>query len=215
MGRIKQQVKSYAIKGILIIGIPVIVLGGVIGATINSAGATYDDGLTNYSSTENCIVKTNEPGALTALSKSQLKTAIETCYSGQEQANMLSVLDDLVSVQSEKNVNAAFMLAVTHIESSGGTAWDNIADWTHNWMSVSWGAAWNGASGQTYTGHHEWCCYSSFNEAIQKFGVYITDSSYYFKAGKYTIDEIAPTYCNADWGESIKSEINKIYSSLM
>ena len=45
------------------------------------------------------------------------------------------------------------------------------------------------------------------------FGNVIANGSYYFQAGKYSVLEIAPTYCNAAWGEKIIAAMTRIYSA--
>ena len=196
----------------------VIIIGGIAMGLADSGGTTtaYADGASysDYVNLGDYIVKTDEEGAIPALSKGQMETAIKSCYSGQAQKNMLSVMNELMSVQSNDKVNAAFMIAITQVESSGGTAWDAIDSSTHNWMSVSWGSQWNGDSGKTYTTHHVWCCYESFNEAIKKFGVYMTQSPYYFQNNRINVDDISVPYCDSNWATSVKKELDKMYAAV-
>lgn len=158
------------------------------------------------------VVKTDAVNALPTLTKEQLETAIKATYSGQAQANLIGCLDQLMSIQTDDKVNPIFAIAVTQIESSCGTNWDAIAPWTHNWMSVSY---WGGTiSGPAYTnGKYDWCTYNSFNDAIYDFGKYISTSSHYFTKNKYSIMEIAPTYCNTTWGTSITNAVTKLYAN--
>ena len=217
MGKFFQKIKGKLISIGAGIGLTFILIMGFFAGvmeTESTSSATYSGSYSDYVNLGDYIVKTDEEDAMPALSKSQLETAIKACYSGQGQKNMLSVLDDLISVQSNDKVNAAFMVAITQVESSGGTAWDAIDSSTYNWMSVSWGSLWNGDSGKTYTTHHVWCCYSSFNEAIKKFGVYMTQSDYYFKNNRFNVDDISVPYCDSNWATSVKREIDKMYSAV-
>lgn len=140
------------------------------------------------------------------LSKEQLEEAIKKTYKGNTQKNLLSCLDDFMYIQEDNKVNAVFATAVTIIESSGGTNWAAIDSSTYNWYSIK--GSYNGNS------QNGWRSYSSFNEATRDFGDLIANGQYYFKAGKYTVKSIAPTYCNEEWGNSVVSEMTKIYNSI-
>lgn len=147
------------------------------------------------------------------LEKQQLEEAIKKSYKGNTQKNLLSCLDDFMYIQENNKVNAVFATAVTIIESSGGTNWAAIDPSTYNWMSVSY---WTGSTCTTTqkNGKYTWCGYDSFQHATKDFGAYIATSSHYFKAGKYTVTAIAPTYFNEEWGNSVISEMTKIYNSI-
>lgn len=140
------------------------------------------------------------------LTKEQLEEAIKGSYKGDAQKNLLSCVDDFIYIQDNNKVNAVFAVAVTIIESSGGTNWAAIDPSTYNWYSIK--GSYNGNS------QNGWRAYSSFNEATRDFGDLIANGAYYFKAGKYTVKAIAPTYCNEEWGNSVVSEMTKIYNSI-
>ena len=146
------------------------------------------------------VIDTSKSDSKLVLTKSQLEEAIKKTYSGQVQANLLSCLDDFMEIQNNNNVNSVFAVAVAIIESSGGTNWAAIDPSTYNMYSIKGGSGWRS--------------YSSFNEAVDDFGDLIANGSYYFQQGKYTVTEIAPTYCNEAWGTSVVSEMNKLYKSL-
>lgn len=115
-------------------------------------------------------------------------------YDGNIYDNAQAFLD----MQEKYGVNAVFAACVTIAESGGGTGWDAIPSSTYNWFSIS--GSHNGKS--VYT-NRQWCAYDSFADAVDHFGELISSSSYYFQAGRKTISEIAPTYCNADWGVKV------------
>ena len=142
-----------------------------------------------------------------------LKSALEATYSGQTRENLVNEVDSFLEMQYTYSVNAVFAVAVTIIESSGGTNWAAIAPETHNWMSLT-----GSYNGQTYRNPNSsntrtWRVYPSFREATLDFGDLIANSSYYFKNGKYTVNTIAPTYCDAAWGTKVNSEMTKIFNA--
>lgn len=142
-----------------------------------------------------------------------LATIDKMGYSNKAKTNLKGAIDSFIKIQNENKVNAVFAIAVTIVESSGGTAWAAIAPHTHNWMSVT-----GSYNGQTYKNPasknpRSWRVYPSFSVATEDFGNLIANGSYYFKAGKYTVRTIAETYCNASWGESIMSEMSKFYNA--
>lgn len=139
------------------------------------------------------------------LDSKKLKTAISKTYSGQAKNNLLNNLDYFLKIQENNNVNAVFAIAVATIESSAGTNWAAINSSTYNWFSIK----------GSYKGEADgvWRKYPNFGEAVEDFGDLIANGSYYFKAGKYTVSEIAPTYCNEEWGNSVISQMTKIYNN--
>ena len=144
------------------------------------------------------------------LTKDQLTDAIEKTYPGEPleetRKNLLSCVDDFIYIQENNKVNAVFAVAVTIIESSGGTNWVAIDPSTYNWYSIK--GSYNGNS------NNGWRVYSSFNESVRDFGNLIANGSYYFKTGKFTVSTIAPTYCNETWGNNVIAEMTKIYNSI-
>ena len=121
---------------------------------------------------------------------------------------MNSAVDAFISIQTTYKVNGVFAMAVTKIESTCGTAWAAIDSSTYNWFSIS-----GSYKGQSYHSNRDWRKYSSFSEATRDFGDLIANESFYFKAGKYTVKEIAPTYCNEEWGDSVVSYMKEIYTA--
>lgn len=161
---------------------------------------------TNSYSGSDYIVNTSMSDSNLVLTKDQLEKAIKNSYRGNTQKNLLSCVDDFMYIQENNKVNAVFAAAATIIKSSGGTNWAAIDSSTYNWYSIK--GSYNGNS------KNGWRAYSSFNEATRDFGDLIANSAYYFKAGKYTVTAIAPTYCNEEWGNSVVSEMTKIYNSI-
>ena len=98
-----------------------------------------------------------------------LRKAIETLYYGDARINLINEIPSFLEMQEQYNVNAVFAIAVTIIESSGGTNWAAIAPYTHNWMSVT-----GSYNGQTYRNPNSsnprtWRVYPSFREATLDF----------------------------------------------
>lgn len=117
-------------------------------------------------------------------------------------------------MQQEYNVNAVFAASVCIIESSAGTNGILVGGgngYPYNMFSIQ---GWSGSISSdrfswTNSAGSNWMAYDSFEQAILDFGNYIANSSHYIKAGKYTISEIAPTYCNAGWGVSVSEEMTR------
>lgn len=160
---------------------------------------TYQYSGTNY------IVHTTLSANDIVLDKDKLKAAITKSYSGNAQKNLLSCIDEFINIQKDKKVNAVFAIAVTTIESSNGTNWNAIDPSTYNWFSIK-----GSYNGQSYNG---WKKYSSFNVAVEDFGNLI-NGSYYFKAGKTTVNDIGPTYCDEQWAKDVNLEMTRIYNSI-
>lgn len=221
MGDFKKGMKEIFKKlllGFSIIGIIIVFFGAIIVAFLKSdlVASAYSGNYSDYVNLGDYIVKTDEEGAMPALTKQQLKIAIEKCYSGEMKTNCLSVIDDLISVQNKYKVNAAFMVAVAQKESTCGTGWQAIDPNSHNWFSILYGAKWNGASGKTCTGGvGTWCWYDSYNEAVQKYGIYMTQHDYfYFAHGEYSVGQIAPHFAGEEWEKGVKRYIDNIYSAV-
>ena len=161
-----------------------------------------DDYVVDITKSEKSIVITDE---------AKIEKAIKSVYTGQQQNNLLGVLHNgtYMKLQSEYNVNAIFAIAVCTIESGCGTAWDAIPSGTYNWFSII-----GNYNGRSVTTNREWRSYPSFDESTLDFGDLIANSIFYFQAEKFSVKEIAPTYCNADWGVAVVEQMNKIYSAM-
>ena len=118
-----KEIFKKLLLGFSIIGIIIVFFGAIIVAFLKSdlVASAYSGNYSDYVNLGDYIVKTDEEGAMPALTKQQLKIAIEKCYSGEMKTNCLSVIDDLISVQNKYKVNAAFMVAVAQKESTCGT----------------------------------------------------------------------------------------------
>ena len=119
-----------------------------------------------------------------------------------------------IDMQSKYGVNAVFAASVTIIESSAGTNWSAIPEWTHNWFSIT-----GSYNGKTYrnpnsSNFRTWRVYPSYAEAVDDFGDLISKGSYYIKAGKKTVAEIAIPYCNAEWGNSVNKYMSQAYAKI-
>lgn len=165
------------------------------------------------SNNDYCVDMTS-PNALPACSEAQLRQIVEKSGKSEKaKATMLSEVPNLVEYQSKYKVNAVFFMAVTLAESTWGTGWDYLDPSTYNWFNLT---------GHTNGGYIDrygksWNKYNSLDEATEDFFAAISGSngnSAYFKAGRYTVQTIAPTYCNTKWGKTVAGYIETFYNSI-
>lgn len=170
---------------------------------------TYQYSGTNY------IVNTVLSSKDIVVDENQLKDAISKSFSGQKKANLEGCISQFMEIQNNNHVNAIFAVAVTTIESSCGTNWrpedGGIDSSTYNWYSIK--GSYNGQSYRNSRGI-EWKKYPSFGVAVEDFGNLISNGPYYFKAGKVSVKDIAPTYCNEQWGNDVIAEMTRIYNNI-
>ena len=114
------------------------------------------------------------------------------------------------NIQTRYGVDPLFAAAVTITESSAGEANTSLVQNAYNWVSIkgskNGGFAFNGSL---------WNKYSSYADAIEGtsgFADLMANGSYYFNAGKYTISEIGPTYCDAQWAVDTSNYMDKLIS---
>lgn len=151
------------------------------------------------------IVKTDEPGALTPVTKEQLIAVITANFSGQTRTNALSIVDTLIRCQDNYKVNAIFVVAFAQIESGIGTANTSHVR-NNNWLSWNLGAV-----------------YSSPQENVETVMRNIATGSIYFTKGLITIDDIGHKYCpncdeyptqGDDWVRNVTAWVKRLYDSL-
>lgn len=173
-----------------------------------ATGNMTASGLTSTASGKDYCVATDQPNAATVLDEDGLKAAINNSnMSDQAKQNVLGVIPDLVRLQEQYKVNALFLIAAARTESGCGTGWDLIDPSTYNWLSVKG----NENGGYIDRNGTSWNKFSSYAEASESWYKLITGSSYYFKAGKYTVKSIAPTYCDSAWGETVSKYMDEFY----
>lgn len=90
-----------------------------------------------------------------------------------------------LNMQKEYGVNAIFAAAVTMIENGGGT---NLQIGGENYFSQK-----NGTDGG-------WRQFSGVQDAVNAFGKNIARGTYFYRAGKYDVRTIGPTYCERKEG---------------
>ena len=90
-----------------------------------------------------------------------------------------------LNMQKEYGVNAIFAAAVTMIENGGGT---NLKIGGDNYFSQK-----NGTDGG-------WRKFNGVQDAVNAFGKNIARGTYYYRAGKYDVRTIGPTYCERKAG---------------
>lgn len=179
--------------------------------TTKYGNITFDDvknifhiGMTNAGS--DYLVDTRKLSSkLIITDSSVLKAAIEKVCDEDRKVNLVKESKNFIRMQTKYNVSAVFAVAVTITESGGGTDWAAIDPSTYNWYSIK--GSYNGNS------KNGWRAYSSFEEATYDFGDLIANEDYYFKDGKYTVEEIAPTYCSKEWGNTVKAIMASIYEA--
>ncbi|MBQ3407921.1 MAG: C39 family peptidase [Clostridia bacterium] len=180
--------------------------------TVEGTG-TYSDfstasGITVQTTGKDFVVATDAANAANVLDEAGLTAAVTNSDLGEQaKQNVLGVVPDLVRLQDQYKVNAVFLIAAARTESGCGTGWDLIDPSTYNWLSVK------GSENGGYVDRNgtSWNKFSSYAEATESWFKLITGSDYYFKAGKYTVKEIAPTYCNTEWGETVCRYMEEFY----
>ncbi len=145
--------------------------------------------------------------------KEKIIAALEWYQSANPEGynNIVNNIDYFMQIQNQYHVNAIFGIAVAITESGAGTSWDYIAQYTYNWMSLQ--GAYKGRSYYSYNGVN-WRWYNSFGEATIDFGNWIANSAYYFNSGKNTVSQIAPTYCDVSWGNTVNGYMTRILSNI-
>ena len=174
----------------------------------NATSYMTASGMTSTASGKDYCVATDQPNAATVLNEEQLRAAVNNSNMGdQAKQNVLGVIPDLVRLQEQYKVNALFLIAAARTESGCGTGWDLIDPSTYNWLSVK------GTENGGYIDRNgtSWNRFSSYAEATESWFKLITGSSHYFKAGKYTVKSIAPTYCDSAWGETVSKYMDEFY----
>lgn len=148
--------------------------------------------------------------ALPACNADQLRNIVNSSSStDQGKANMLSVVDDLVKYQEQYKVNAVFFMAVAYAESGWGANWDLIDSSTYNWVSIK------GSNNGGYVDRNgtSWNKYNSYSDAAEKWFALIS-GGLYFGEGLRTIYQIAPRYCDINWGDTTSGFIEQFYESI-
>lgn len=165
----------------------------------------YGEEQENYVGTD-YIVKTDESGALEAVTKQELINIINATFSGNQKTNALSIVDTLIECQNKYKVNAVFVLAFARQETSVGTANTNYVKNDNNWLSWNLGKK-----------------FSSPQENVRTVMNKMATGSIYFKTGKITIAEIGHTYCPNDskhptqgdnWVQKVTSYVSSMYNKI-
>lgn len=160
--------------------------------------------------TNDIIVDITRSNSEIVLDIEEIQEAIEQCFSGEQEENLLNTLQTIYDVQSENKVNAVFTIAVAVQESSAGTNWDLIDSSTYNWMSMQAEKGYVDRNGTT------WASYSSFAAATRAFGTLISTSNNYFGGGNYSVTSIAQKYCvpPEGWANGVISTMTRMYTAL-
>lgn len=173
--------------------------------------SVYDDvDLETIDLEEDITVDVTRSDSKIVLSKENLRKAIQNCYSGDAETNLLGALEAIYNVQTNNKVNGVFIIAIVTQESSAGTNWAAIDKSTYNWASVTASSGYTDSNGVT------WARYSSFSEATRKLGSLLQTSSYYFAGGNYTVKTIGAHYCSPPegWINGVISHMKKMYKSV-
>lgn len=216
MGDFKKGMKEIFKKlllGFSIIGIIIVFFGAIIVAFLKSdlVASAYSGNYSDYVNLGDYIVKTDEEGAMPALTKQQLKIAIQKAgFSEKMKAHYIDWSDAIIEIQSKYKINAAFTVAVIQNEHGGGGPggdinWGSIPANTYNIFSIS------KASGG-------WVSYSSYEDAIKSgFGNLIAKDGPYFSEGRYSVEKIKDRYDDnpvEQWDTHIKNTIDSLYSAV-
>ena len=128
-------------------------------------------------------------------------------YSGSEQLQRYA--SDFLEYQEKYRVNAVFAAAVSISETSAGRA-GHAVNGKNNWFNIECTCG-NSSHGRFET-------YSSANKSIERFFWQISQGSYYFTAGNYTVSSIGMIYCeNADapggWIENTTTYMTEMFNA--
>ena len=158
---------------------------------------------------EDIIVDVTRSASELVLSKEKIKSAISACYSGDIEENLLNTLDSIYDVQQQNKVNAIFTIAVAIQESSAGTHWELLEEYTHNWMSIE-------GKGYVAKNGTEWQSYVDYDVATKDFGDYISNRGPFFKNGNYSVSTIGQLYClpPGGWITGVTSIMTRLYRSV-
>lgn len=157
------------------------------------------------------VVSTDQSNSAPVLNEDQLRQAVENSQlPDQGKTNVLGVIPDLIRLQEQYKVNAVFLIAAARKESRCGVDWDYIDPNTHNWLSVKG----NDNGGYVDRNGTSWNTYSSYAEASEAWFKLISGSSSYFKDGKYSVKQIAPTYCDESWGGYVCTYMDELYKAV-
>lgn len=195
-------------------------LDSLYGGNINSSGTTVVNGDINVND-ESIFITDIET----------LKKAFNG-YSNS--AKLVEHAQDFLNMQSKYKVNALFAAAVSIAETGAGNAGNAVKITTtansfgasiglcwNNWFNIKtsdapYGIVYNGEG----TSHYK--IYNSVGDSIDNFGSNIANGNYYYKQGKYTVNDIGHTYCpnsaayptqGDDWVEHTLSYINNFYNA--
>lgn len=157
------------------------------------------------------VVSTDQSNSAPVLNEEQLRQAVEgSQLPDQGKTNVLGIIPDLIKFQEQYKVNAVFLIAAARKESRCGVDWDYIDPNTHNWLSVKG----NDNGGYVDRDGTSWNTYSSYAEASEAWFKLISGSSSYFKDGKYSVKQIAPTYCDESWGGYVCTYMDELYKAV-
>lgn len=161
---------------------------------------------------------------------------LKTAFSGYSNSGkLIEHAQDFLDMQEKYKVNALFAAAVSIAETGAGNAGNAIKVANQgNSVGAKPGQCWNNwfnikASSEPYgivfngEGKSHYKIYNSVADSIDNFGYNIAQGSYYYKQGKYTVNEIGHVYCpnspayptqGDDWVKHTLTYINNFYSAV-
>lgn len=200
--------------GILFVVIVALIIIGIIVELENPENNVNNSGMVTIG--KDYVVNTSISEADIIITDEELlKNAINSLgYSNEAKSNLTNNVSSFLAMQSQKNINAVFAIAVVIKESSAGTGWDLIDSSTYNWYSIKAGSSW---TGETYTDRNGtvWRKYNSFAEPIFDFGELISTSKYYFGGENYTVSSISKSYCQPpeEWAKGVIDIMTNIFEA--
>lgn len=178
-------------------------------------------------------------GDLNVNDESNFITDLETlkkAFSGYSNSSkLIEHAQDFLDMQEKYKVNALFAAAVSIAETTAGNAGNAVKITTsENSVGATLGVSWNnwfnikGSSvpyGILYNGEGKshYKIYNTVADSIDNFGYNIAQGTYYYKQGKYTVNEIGHIYCpnneayptqGDDWVRNTLNYINNFYSAV-
>lgn len=156
---------------------------------------------------EGYIVKIDETGAAPIVDMEGFKKIVKAYNNTGAQNNFLRAADSFMKAQEDYKVNAIFMMAISIIEQSGGTANSTCNNTYKNWYSYSTGHA---GSWRDCTADGDGGTYFVAGRIAQRNN---GDGYDYFMAKRYSVNELGKNYCDPpdSWIKNMNARMYEFY----
>ena len=138
------------------------------------------------------------------ISADKIRVFIQNKNPNSPMLSETNIGEEFINYGLNNNVNPAFLVATAKLEGQFGTAgWALSHPECHNTMG------WGIPSGSTPPDSIN--CADSWGEIIRRVAYYIAHGSYYYNAGKYSVDEVRKVYAAVPNSQSIADIMNDLY----